>query len=405
FIEGTISEARGLNPLKVGDASTSERVGQLLDGGCFLKDKDTIHPEWFEKWELSDSLDRINYKLRPNLSWGEPWGQLTAEDYMVSITELFHPQTAWYPYTYSYNFNVGGEPIKFRKTGKLTLEADLPQPRPFMFYNSDIKYVYPIPKEIVKEYADTQNANALDQDPAVVNCKFNGNLGPYDLKNWNRQSVIVFTRNEDYYKRKWADDKRYDRDYSKSPYFEEDSMQVFDSETTKRSALKAGQIHYSGLPGRKLEEFQANKDIYVRTSKFVGFSCYMGINERANGWEPLRNRTIRHALANVYNRKTIVNEIMNGKGAVQGTLHPAWGPYYPDNIYTPEWTISRAKELFDKGTSNDYGYSGGTFVGPEGEQVELTLAMVGGDTTDQLKSQYLKQRLNKAGFGLNIEAT
>ncbi|MFB6186752.1 MAG: hypothetical protein ABEI86_07800, partial [Halobacteriaceae archaeon] len=80
FIQGTTKEARSLNPLKIGSGPTWDRLFNLLDGGCGTVDENTIYPEWFEKWELSDSFDRIEYKLRPNLSWGEPWGQLTAED-------------------------------------------------------------------------------------------------------------------------------------------------------------------------------------------------------------------------------------------------------------------------------------------------------------------------------------
>lgn len=422
---GTISEARGLNPLKVGDGATSDRVYMLMDGGMGRKDEDTVAPFWFESWELADSLDVVNIKLREDLTFGEPgkynyssWGELTADDYLTNITEIF--RSDWYPYTYEYNFFVDGEPIKYTKEGKYSIRAELPEPRPFYFFSSGVKFSLVVPEQIVQRYAPDKNADGLDQDPAVVNCAFNGNLGPWDLNKWNRQSIIVYDAANEWYMRDHADEEVWSqepnvRNWENAPYFDQFAMQVFDSENTMRQALRAGQIHYASIPATKVETFQNDSNIQVTKNPFISYSDYTGMNHRANGWmgtstdeNPFRNKKVRHAIANCYNRNFVVENILDGEGATQGTLHPSWGPYYPDGTKTFDWTIDRARQLFNEGTSSDWGYTGsgnsGQFVGPDGEQVELKCVYVSG-TLDDLRAEYLKSRVEQAGLKVNLETT
>lgn len=408
---GTRSEARSLNPLEVGDGATSDRVYKMFDGGLSRAAEGEIAPYWFESWELADSLDKVTIKLRENLNYGSyegtDYGQITADTYLENITELFR---GWYPYTYSYNYYVGAEPVRYEKTGTYEFTAELPQPQPFYLYQSGVKFALVIPEQIIAKYADNENSDGLSQDPAVVNAGFSGNLGPWDLNKWNRQSIIVYDRADEWYLRD-ADQSDFEpgpiaQDYSEAPYFDQHALQVFNSDNTQRQALRTGQIQYSSISSTRVDAFYNDDNVRVTKNPYISYSDYVGMNQRANGWEPFRNRQVRHAFGNLFDRNFVVEEILDGEGDPQGTLHPGWGPYYPpsDQLQSFDWSIERAKTLLEEGTSSDYGYDGDSFLGPDGSQVELDLAYVAG-TQDDLRAEYMQSRASEAGIEVNLNTT
>ncbi|HET7325121.1 MAG TPA: ABC transporter substrate-binding protein, partial [Halococcus sp.] len=408
FVNGLQADAADLNVLKIDEGATEDAVANLFDAGWTRTGykPEQLSPRWFESWDISDSYDVVEIKLRNNLKYSDKWGQLTAEDYIYNVENVW--TGGWYPYTYAPNFNVGKNdtPVKFEKTGKYTIREELPEPRPFWPYNDPITYSLPLPKKLLKPYVKKKDAEGLNKDPAVFKSKFSGNLGPWKVKKWNRQSVIVYERNDDYYLRKWAkkDDRIMDI-WAEAPYFDTLSLQLFGEETTMRSALKSGQIQEASIAATKVENFKGRDDITLMENPYISYSDYTGMNQRVNGWEGLRSKKVRWAMANLYNRNFVVENILDGKGSTQGTIYPKWGPYYPEeDMKTFEWTVKKAKQLLKEGTSSDYGYSGETFVGPDGDQLELKCVYVQG-TIDDLRAQYLKKRLGEAGIKLTLETT
>jgi peptide/nickel transport system substrate-binding protein len=411
FIKGDTSPASDLNPLKLGEGATSDRLSYMFDAGWDRSGpkESEWQPRWIESWEISDSLDVVEVKLRENLQYSDKWGQLTAEDYLYNINNIFLSE--WYPYTYQANFTVGTgkneQPVKYEKTGKYTIREELPESRPFWPYNDPLGYVIPVPKKLLEPYVKKKDAKGLDKDPQVFKSLFSGNLGPWSLKEWNRQSVVVYEPSKDYYLRKWAKkDDRVDKLWSEAPFFDKLSVQLFGEESTMRSALKSGDIHRSSISGTKLSNFKNQKDVTIFENPYISYSDYTGINHRVNGWAPLRNKKVRWALANLYNRNFVVDTILKGRGSTQGTLYPQWGKYYPDKkgIKKFDWTVERAKQLLKEGTPSEYGYSGDKFVDGKGEQVELSCVYQSG-TIDDLRAQYLKKRLGQAGIKLKLVST
>jgi peptide/nickel transport system substrate-binding protein len=409
FIDGTISDSRAVNPLRLGDGSTSDRAAQLFDAGWARNSPqyDDIEPYWFESVDVADSLDVVELTLRDNLEYGNPYGQLKAEDYLWNIENIF--KSDWYNYTYSYTFSVGkdDEPIQFSKPDDLTIRMELPEPRPFFPYNNPLGYVIPVPREIVEPYMEEEDAEGLDQDDQIRLATFSGNLGPWKLTNYKPQSVVSYERNEDWYMRDVAEDDDRVRDIlAEAPFFDSYQIQYFSEESTGRQALAAGEIDRFNIPATKLSNFQNDDDLTIYTNPYIAYSDYLGMNQRANGWTQMRNKKVRQAFSNLYDNDFVVENILNGKGTTQDTLHPQWGPYYPDEdtLFQDEGSLDRAKTLLEEGTSSDWGYSGDEFVGPDGEQLELDLVYVS-STDDDLRVEYTKQRFNEAGIALNLNST
>jgi peptide/nickel transport system substrate-binding protein len=407
YITATDTTANGLNVFRIGDGETSDRVALVMDNG-FVRNSpeyEDVRPLWFENFEVSDDLRTLTYTLRDNLEWGNGYGQVTVDDYLYNINNLWTAD--WASHTYSYLFQIGpnNEPIEFNKVDDLTLEATIPNSRPFFPYNEPLAGQWPIPKEVLQPYVESQDAEGLEKDEEVLRATFNGNLGAWDLKRWEQQSVYEFERAENYYLREVAaEDDAVPDLLAEAPFFDEYHIQYFDKLSTARQSIQADEIDQVYIPSTKVGNWQDREGTSLYENPFRSYSGYLGINQRVNGWSQLRNKKVRHALSHIYDNEFVVKNILNGRAGVQDTLHPTWGPYYPDDVVSFDGSLEKARQLLEEGTSSDWGYSGDTFVGPDGNQLELTLAYVS-DELDDLRAEYLKQRLSEVGIKLNIVTT
>ncbi|ERH11653.1 MAG: bacterial extracellular solute-binding protein, partial [halophilic archaeon J07HB67] len=407
FKVATDSTTNGLNVFRIGDGNTEDRVRQVIDYG-FTRNSpeyEDVRPLLFESFEVSDDLTTITYTLRDNLEWGNGYGQVTVDDYIYSIENIFTADWAGYTYNYLYTVGPNNEPIEFNKVDDLTIEASIPSSRPFFPYNEPLGGAIPIPREVAQPYVEDQDSEGLEKDEEVLKATFNGNLGAWDLKRWEQQSVYEFERSDDYYLREIAaEDDNVPDIFSEAPFFDEYHVQYFDKLSTARQSIKAGEIDRVGIPSTKVGNWTDREDTSLYENPFVSYSGYLGINQRVNGWSQLRNKKVRQALSHIYHNEFVAENIANGRVGVQNTLYPTWGPYYPDDAVSFDGSLEKARQLLKEGTSSDWGYSGDTFVGPDGEQLELTLAYVS-DETDDLRAEYLKQRLGEVGISLNIVTT
>ncbi len=407
FKTGTTNTTNGINVFRVGDGETSDRAELVMDLGYIRTgpEYDNILPLWFEDIEVEQPVNQVDIKLRENLKFGEGYGELTAEDYLWCIDNIWKADWASFAYTNEFYVGKDDEPIQFEKVDKYTIRETIPSSRPFFPYNEPLSYQFPIPKEIAEPYVKNQDAEGLEKDDAIMKATFNGNLGPWDLKNWTQQSVMEFERADEYYLRKWAkEDDRVPEVFAEAPFFDEYHFQYFDKEQTARQALQADEIDTSYIPSTKVSSYKKKDGLKLYKNPYRSWSGYLGINHRANGWSQLRNKKVRHAMAHIYNNEFIVENILKGRAGVQNTLYPTWGTYSPDEATTFDGSLEKARELLKEGTSSDYGYSGDTFVGPDGEQVELKLVYQS-DELDDLRASYLKKRLGEVGIKLTQQTT
>ncbi|GGL59064.1 ABC transporter substrate-binding protein [Halocalculus aciditolerans] len=408
FISASTNTTNGVNVFRIGDGETSDRALLVMDTGYTNEgpEYDDFLPLWFDQIEVKQPINEVEITLRDNLKFGEGYGELTADDYLWCIDNLW--KADWASFTYAKEFYVGknDDPIQFEKVDKYTIRETIPDSRPFFPYNEPLSDMFPIPKGLAKPYVDSQDAEGLAQDESVMKATFNGNLGPWDLKRWSQQSVMAFERADEYYLRKWAkEDDRVPEVLAEAPYFDEYHIQYFDKSQTARQALQAGEIDTAYIPSTQVGTYKQKDDLKLYKNPYRSWSGYLGINHRANGWTQLRNKKVRHAMAHIYNNQYVVENILDGRAGVQNTLYPTWGPYYPEeDAVTFDDSLEKAKQLLKEGTSSDYGYDGGKLLGPEGEQVELTVVYQSGET-DDLRAAYLKQRLDQVGIELKQETT
>ena len=408
YIAGATSDAQNLSPVTVSDEATTTRLDLLYDVGGVVDDDDTSYQgRLIEAWSLSDDARRVEYRVRDGLEWGAGYGQLTAEDYVYSARNVF--QSDWARYSQRPFFFLGGEPIEYEQTGELTFEARLPQRRPNWLHEDVLTSVHPLPRGLVEQYepgnGSEGDVDALNRDEAIRSGELNGNLGPFDLVSWDKGQRMVVRANEDYYLAGTAVDGGA---FADAPALDSITYQVFDERTTGYSAVKAGDVTAVGVEPRKVSELSSSSGVTVWRSEFGTGIFWLNLNFRANGWAPLReSREVRQALSHLFDRSTLIEQIFDGNANPVDTFHPRWGPYYDDaEIESFEASTEMAREKLTAGTSSDYGYDDrDRFVGPDGEQVELTMVIDNTSQTGEIVGNFMRQRLNEVGVAMSLEGS
>ena len=405
YIAGATSDAQSLSPGVVSDEATTNRLNLLYDtGGVVDDDGLEFEGRLLADWSLSDDARTVQYRVRDGLEWGAGYGQLTAEDYVYCATNFF--QADWARYSQRPSFFIAGEPVEYEQTGELTFEARLPQRRPNWFFEDILYGVWPLPKGLIEKYEPSDggegDVQGLNRDEAITSADLNGNLGPFDLVSWDRGQRMVLTRNDDYY---LADTDVGDGEYADAPSLDSYTYQVFDERTTGYSAVRAGDITAIGVEARRVSELSSSEGVQVWNSEFGSGIFWLNLNFRANGWDQLQNREVRQALSHLFDRETLIEQIFDGNANPVDTFHPRWGPYYDDSqVTTFEASTEAARQKLASGTSSDYGYDDrDRFVGPDGEQVELTMVIDNTSQQGEIVGNFMRQRLEEVGVALSLE--
>ena len=352
YVTGSGTGAESVNHIRVSDTPSANRVGLTLDGAYALDNDNNVVPRWVEDFDVRDGQQTYEFFLRDNLQWSEEWGQMTADDWIYWIQEVHQAEDNWAGDTNQDRWFRGGEPIPVEKTGDLSFEFQLSEPDPFFLQRPIMWNEFCMPQGLLEEYRDAENGGQqLNQDERVQQLAYTGNLGPYEFDRWDRNSVFVAARNEDYY----GAEAIFDGDV---PYFEDRQYQVFEEESTRLNALEADDITATGIPSDKVQRFEDNDDItVVRTPEA---SCTMLVyNQRANGWEELRKKQVRQALSMAVPKVTIVEDILRGNARVAYTHQPEYSDWYDDSQVVefggPDSTaIGQAQRMLDEALPDGY---------------------------------------------------
>lgn len=399
------SDAKTLNFIQHSDETSGSFVDACLDGAYSFKG--VGEPVPFLVKEFSDTDKQVwEFTLRDNLKWSDPYGQMTAEDWVYFIQNIHQGEDNWAGSVHRGEWMTGEEgntPIPVEKTGKLSFKVELESPQP-AYPATAMWWAKIMPKKLIEPYVEKKDKEGLQKDETINNLGYTGNLGPYTFETWERESRFVATRNEEYYLRE-ADDLP-DR-FNDAPYFETYELKILKEDSTRLAALRKGNITSSEVPAPKVAQFEKMDHLKFRfpPNPYCGVAWY---NQRANGWEMLREKGVRQALGYAVNKKAIAENIYRGYPDVAHTFQPEWSPWYDDSkVWTvgtgEKYSHEKAKEELKKALPNDYGYEGDKLMNPDGEQVTLTFAYRGGSQTNQTVAEYFKQEYSN--IGIRVEPT
>jgi len=365
YSSGASSGAKTVNPIRSNDTSSDARISLTMDGAYDLDNDNEFVPRWVAEYDVNGNRDTYEFFLQDNLQWGGDYGQMTAEDWVYYIENVHQAESNWAGDVNQSEWFRNGEPIPVERTGDLSFEIQLPDTDPAFIKKPVMWGAYCMPKGLIEPYYErvrnasseeekTDIGNELNQSEEVQTLAYTGNLGPYDFGRWDRTSVFVASREANYYAK---DGRVFEGDV---PYFEEYRIQVFSEESTRLSALKTGEITSTGIPPRKVQEFEGNEDVNVvrYPTAFCGMLVY---NQRSNGWEPLREQGVRQAISTAIDKVVIAEQINRGTADVAYTHQPEYSQWYDDSKVTrfggPDSTsIGGAQRLLDEALPDGYSF-------------------------------------------------
>ena len=405
-VGGTYTEVIGnslgtLNPLYNNESTAGGVIAWALDAGYGFKPGTELFPRIYD---LSSGDNKVwTAKLREGMTFSDPYGEVTAEDFVYQINEV--QKSDWASTADSSSWS---DEHKVQQKSKYEFTIEIPQATPLYPLTYD-PYLYPIPKDLMAKYVENKDVKGFQKDEELLNLSFAGNLGAYTLEKWEKNARITFARNENYYLRD-ADDLS--NRFSKAPYFENLEVRVVPEQSTRLGALKNGQIDTAGLPPNRVDEFQNNEGTYVNVVP-QPYNRIMAYNFRDNGWNAgpgnlFRNRKFRQGLGCAVDKKKIANGVYNGYAVPHYTWQPEWSKWYPENadikkygsgtLYGKEATRSRIEEAI---SDTDYSYDGDRLVNPDGNQVEISLYYTNTSSTNKSIAQFVKQEF-AANAGITV---
>lgn len=398
FIEGTSGgDAETLNWILAGDAASFSYVAQTFDSlATYDNDWQVVLQHLAKPVDVSEDGLTYTMTIRDDLKWSDGT-RVTAEDYVYTMKNLMFSEWLNYTYKTDWQETVNGETVfvepEVVNDTTFVIKRQTVDPE---FADNAIYSLMPYPKHIAVKYEG--DVKAFTQAEEFNNLTYTGNLGPYEFKEWIRNDKYVVERNPDFYLGQ----------EDGSPYFEQYITKIFGTSAALLAALKAGDIHYTGIDPEQVAKFKQMEGIKVYTVPTRSYDLIV-YNLRQNGWEGLNNKKVRQALSMSIDKQTFIDSIRLGFADPAFSFIPKPSPWYTEEGVAqfglgPLYDKEKAKQmLYEAG----YGVKNpdGTIEvqGKDDKPIKLTLATTTGGVLSENTAFLVKQDLEDIGIEVDIK--
>ncbi len=342
---GNGSEPSGIDPHTTTGVPEAD-IQYALFEGLVSKHPQTLEPVpgVAERWSVSEDGLVYRFQLRRDARWsnGDP---LTAADFVWSWRRALLPRLG-NQYAYSLFVIEGaeafhrGETDDFGKVGVAaidasTLEVRLRSPTPYFLQLLDHHSTFPVPPPVVEAHGKPDD-RASDWT-RVGN--FVGN-GPFRLKEWASNKVLVVAKNEFY----WD---------AEQISLNEIHFHPVEQLNAEERMFRAEQLHVTReVPAEKVGAYIDAKSPVLRVHPYFGTYFYR-LNTNV---KPLNDARVRKALALAIDRDLLVERVTKAGQAAAVTLVPRGTVGLPAETEL-EFDIERARQLLaEAGFPNGQGF-------------------------------------------------
>ena len=307
-----ISEPQTLDWTLSADASASWVIDNLMDGltqfDAASASTMSLKPALALKWEPSDQARKWKFTLRENVKWsdGQPfqaqqildgWERLlkkaTGAQYAYSLFGIKNAQ-AYNQGKVSFD-KVG---VKITKPDEITVELEKPMAYfPLLLTHSS---TYPIRIDLIKKFG----VHWTDAENLAT-------LGPFVLKAWQHDKMLVMSRNSFY--------------YGSPPHIENVVMYMIQEKATEINLFDSGKLDVvHSVPSVQMKTLKGRPEFKIHG---LLTTYYYGINVLK---PPMNNRLVRQALAHAIDRDEIAQMLGGGQEAITNWIPPGMFGYEPD---------------------------------------------------------------------------
>ncbi|MBN1537589.1 MAG: peptide ABC transporter substrate-binding protein [Anaerolineales bacterium] len=317
---GGIVEAKDLDPALQTNAADSF-VGHIFSGLVRLNPQLQIEPDLAEKWTISPDGTVYTFTIRENLRFSS--GKiLTARDVKYSWERACDPETgSTAAKTYlgdiiGVNEKVDGEAEEIsglKVIDDLTLEVTLDSPKPYFL----AKLTYPVSFVV-------DNGNIAVKSESWM---FEPNAsGPYSLKEYRENDVMIFERNPFYYE----------------PAKLENIIYLLNRAGSNLSYYEAGEVDivYLGVDDAK-EIQQANHSLHdqLQTTSKMCTDLLKFNNTRP----PMDDPKVREAFTRAIDRNKLSEQFFDNMMDIAQSILPPGMPGYSQDLKAADFDVTVAK--------------------------------------------------------------
>lgn len=331
-----------LDPAESFELSPAEFIGNAYDMLVRLDIDDTtkVKPGIAESWEISDDGLTYTFKLKPGIKFasGNP---VTAEDVAWSFERVvkLDKSPAFILTQFGLNGDNVAEKAKAVDDTTFVLTVDKAYAPSFVLNCLTATVGAVLDKKLVMEHAEAKTPSddyKYDTDFGYAWMKTNyAGSGPFKIRDWRANEILVLERNENYYGDKPALARIIYRHVKES--------------ATQRLMLEAGDVDVArNLEPGDLEAVQKNPDL-VSTSAPKGTVYYISLNQKN---ENLAKPEVREAFKYLVDYDAIGATLIKGIGEIHQT-YQVKGVLGALDSNPYKFDVVKAKELLEKAGLKD----------------------------------------------------
>jgi ABC-type transport system substrate-binding protein len=315
-------DANSLDPQEFNTIAESWTLRNVMEGlvGFDPQSLDVI-PGLAESWELSDDGLVYTFHLRSGINFHNG-NNLSAEDVVYTLNRLANPPGFINTPTYAASLIVGSI-AGYAEVTDGSAET-----------LSGVRAVDDATVEITLNAPNSAFLPALTMIPAVIISRLDGDnpgfeenpigTGPFMFQEWVRQDHISLTANPNY----WGD----------RPALDGAIYRVIPEKSVVLVEFLAGNLDFAIVPPTDVATIKADPSLEGRVQDQAILSIFwLPLNVTR---PPLDNLQVRQAMSIAIDRQAIVDNVLQGQGAVaHGPLPPglsAYDPAYDPYPYDPD---------------------------------------------------------------------
>lgn len=317
-----------LDPIQVGDVSTSEYVVEIFGGLVTLDPELNVQPDIAQSWEVTNGGKTYTFKLRDDVVFHTGnTRRVTAEDVKYSIERAADPVNAS-PTVRAYLGNIVGVRDRFENKAssvsgvkvidERTIQIDLIEPSDFFLS----ELTYPVAFVVDREQ--------IESNPRNWTQKPNG-TGPFRLAEFKPAERIRIVKN--------------DRYHLGAPKLDEVIFELGGGSLLTR--YENDEIHIGGFPASLLDSVKDGSNKLAKEYRAVPNMAvfYFTLNPQQ---PPFDDPKVRQAFAMTLDRETINSVLLYDAYRVADDFLPPDMPGYTESVHSYEYNVARAKQLLSE---------------------------------------------------------
>lgn len=331
--------------------------------------KGDIQPSLAEKWDITPDGKTYTFHLRKGVKYSDG-SELDAANVKKNFDALL----------------ANGKRHSWLGSINEIKNTEIVDPQTFKIELKNSYYPFLQELSLIRPLRMLGNAGFPDDGSTAQTIKRPIGTGPWVLTDYRKDEQAVFTRNEHY----WGE----------KPKLDKVTIKIIPDPQARAMALEKKEIDMIFGSGQLTPNaFKSLKDT-GRYQTLVSDPLSTRVLAVNSNKGPTRELNVRQALEYAFDKKTVIEHVLNGVEKPADTLFSSALPYSNVNLKPYEFNLEKAKSLLD--ASGWKLADGKPFREKDGKVLELDLAYDSNDQVQKTIFEYMQGEWRKIGIKGNM---